>query len=198
MSSPVSTIYNNTVTPVQVTPLSSSGSSATPGISFGDVLDAINPLQHIPVISSIYRAVSGNPISAGSQIVGDTMYGGILGIGSAISGLATSLANVAVQNSTGTDISQHVVAAMQSITGSSTAPASAIPATPLAPAANTQENLQSAVALANTPRPGAISDQVSQALQTITHSSDSTQKNAQYARVQAFDAMHKSLMKIKI
>jgi hypothetical protein len=31
-------------------------------ISFGDVLSALNPLQYLPVVGSIYRAVTGDTI----------------------------------------------------------------------------------------------------------------------------------------
>ena len=30
------------------------------GFSFGDILDLINPLQHIPIVGTIYRAVTGD------------------------------------------------------------------------------------------------------------------------------------------
>lgn len=46
---------------------------------FGEVWDAINPLQHIPIVSSIYRAVSGTDISAFANIAGSTLYGGPIG-----------------------------------------------------------------------------------------------------------------------
>lgn len=52
-------------------------------MSFGDFLDMINPLQHIPVISSIYRAVTGENINPVSRIAGDVMYGGAMGLASA-------------------------------------------------------------------------------------------------------------------
>jgi len=56
---------------------------ATVEMSFEDVLDAINPLQHVPVLSSIYRAISGEEIHPVSRIAGDALYGGILGLASA-------------------------------------------------------------------------------------------------------------------
>ena len=50
------------------------------GPSFGDFLDMINPLQHIPVISAIYRAISGDEIGDGPRTVGSVIYGGPVGM----------------------------------------------------------------------------------------------------------------------
>ena len=33
------------------------------GISFSDVLDIVNPLQHIPVVSTVYRMITSGQIS---------------------------------------------------------------------------------------------------------------------------------------
>ena len=48
-------------------------------LSFGDIVDAINPLQHLPIIGNIYRAVTGDESSVGAQLAGGTLYGGALG-----------------------------------------------------------------------------------------------------------------------
>src|SRR3546814_13010283 len=50
------------------------------GFSFGDFLDIINPLQHIPIVSPIYRAITGDTIQPGSRIAGDTLFGGPIGL----------------------------------------------------------------------------------------------------------------------
>lgn len=47
--------------------------------SFSDALDVINPLQHIPVVSSIYRAFTGDTISTPAKILGGTLFGGPIG-----------------------------------------------------------------------------------------------------------------------
>jgi hypothetical protein len=52
--------------------------------SFGDFLDIVNPLQHLPVVGTLYRAVTGDTIKAPEKIMGDTLYGGPLGGLSAI------------------------------------------------------------------------------------------------------------------
>ncbi len=58
--------------------------SATPGASgsaslFGEIWDTINPLQHIPLVSSLYRTVTDTSISTFSNIAGSTLYGGPIG-----------------------------------------------------------------------------------------------------------------------
>ncbi|MDA9975874.1 hypothetical protein N9F34_03500, partial [Alphaproteobacteria bacterium] len=57
----------------------------TDGFSFGDVVDVLNPLQHIPVVSSIYRAVTGDEIAAAPRAVGGALFGGPVGLIIAIS-----------------------------------------------------------------------------------------------------------------
>jgi len=42
-------------------------------------IDIANPLQHIPIVGSIYRQVTGDEISTPAKIAGDTLYGGALG-----------------------------------------------------------------------------------------------------------------------
>jgi len=51
------------------------------GFSFKDLLDIVNPLQHLPVIGSIYRYLTGDEPSGGARIVGDAIYGGPIGFG---------------------------------------------------------------------------------------------------------------------
>ena len=69
--------------------------------SFEDVLDLINPLQHIPLISTMYRESTGDTIGAVPRVLGDALYGGGL-VGAAI-GAASALANVALEAVTGKD-----------------------------------------------------------------------------------------------
>lgn len=55
---------------------------------FADLLDIINPLQHIPILGSIYRALTGDTISAPGRIFGDLLFGGPLGF---LGGIASTL-----------------------------------------------------------------------------------------------------------
>lgn len=54
--------------------------------SFSDMLDAVNPLQHIPVLSDVYREISGDGISAGASLAGGALFGGPLGFLGAVIG----------------------------------------------------------------------------------------------------------------
>ncbi|MDG2032375.1 MAG: hypothetical protein P8J29_00410 [Rhodospirillales bacterium] len=73
------------------------------GFTFFDFLDVINPLQHIPVVSTLYRSITGDSIDPGAKIAGGTLFGGPLGA-------ALSSLDVAVKHSTGRDITDHTVA----------------------------------------------------------------------------------------
>lgn len=75
------------------------------GLTFGDVLDLINPLQHIPIVSTIYRAITGDELSPAARIAGGTLFGGPIG-------LAVAAANTAVQAFSGRDIGENLLASM--------------------------------------------------------------------------------------
>jgi len=77
-----------------------SGLFGKDGFTFFDFLDIINPLQHIPVISTIYRSITGDQIDPGSRIAGATLFGGPLG------GALASM-DVAIKHKTGLDIVEH-------------------------------------------------------------------------------------------
>ncbi len=48
-------------------------------IEFADILDFINPLQHIPIVGNIYRAITGDEISTGARMAGGALFGGVIG-----------------------------------------------------------------------------------------------------------------------
>lgn len=76
------------------------------GISFKSVLDIVNPLQHIPVVSTLYREFTGdNNISSGSRLVGGALFGGGIGFLAAI-------ANEIASETTGKDIGSNLFAAV--------------------------------------------------------------------------------------
>jgi len=88
------------------------------GFTFFDFLDIVNPLQHIPVVNTIYRSLTGDQIDPGSKIAGGTVFGGPFG--AALAGV-----DVAVQHSTGRDISDHAVAFFTGNVGRPEAPQTA-------------------------------------------------------------------------
>jgi hypothetical protein len=86
------------------------GASATPaasvddsGFSFHDLLSIINPLQHLPVIGTLYRAITGDTIKTPEKIAGDALYGGLWGA-------VASVADAAFQAVTGKDVGDTVLA----------------------------------------------------------------------------------------
>ncbi|MEO0412891.1 MAG: hypothetical protein AAF221_13745 [Pseudomonadota bacterium] len=58
------------------------------GFSFGDFIDMINPLHHIPVVGQVYRAVTGDQISDTARMAGGGLFAGPLGIGIAAGTIA--------------------------------------------------------------------------------------------------------------
>jgi hypothetical protein len=47
--------------------------------AFDDLLDIVNPLQHLPVIGTLYRAITGDTMGTVEKIAGDALYGGLWG-----------------------------------------------------------------------------------------------------------------------
>ncbi len=54
------------------------------GFTFGDLIDIINPLQHVPILSNIYRKLSGDKIDPAARIAGGTLFGGPIGAALAV------------------------------------------------------------------------------------------------------------------
>lgn len=83
------------------------------GFSFHDLISIVNPLQHFPIVSTIYRAVTGDTIKPLERIAGDTLYGGVWG-------LVSSVANVAFQEITGKDFGDTALALLEGDDGDQT------------------------------------------------------------------------------
>lgn len=79
------------------------GTAQDDGFGFLDILDAVNPLQHIPIVSTVYREVTGDEISNPARIAGGFLFGGVLG-------LVSSVANAIIDETTGKDIGDHLMA----------------------------------------------------------------------------------------
>jgi len=71
--------------------------------SFFDFLDIINPLQHIPIVSSLYRAVTGDELKPFARVLGGALFGGPMG-------LARGVAEAVLEQDSGKDLGQHVAA----------------------------------------------------------------------------------------
>ncbi|MGB3808996.1 MAG: hypothetical protein WA943_02805 [Parvibaculum sp.] len=74
-------------------------------LSFSDLLDTINPLQHIPVVAQAYRHLTGDTISPQARVAGGALYGGPIG-------LVLSVADAAIASVSGEDIGEHVIAGL--------------------------------------------------------------------------------------
>lgn len=87
-----------------MTPTSAATEQATDdALSFSDLLDIVNPLQHLPIVGFVYRQVTGDTIKPMAQVIGGGLYGGL-------PGAAASMVNVAVEEATGKDITGNVLA----------------------------------------------------------------------------------------
>lgn len=53
-------------------------------MTFEDMLDIVNPLQHIPLVSTAYRELTGDEIRGPARILGGLVYGGPVGFASAM------------------------------------------------------------------------------------------------------------------
>jgi len=84
--------------------------------SFWDVLDVINPLQHIPVVNTLYQELTGDKIGVGARLAGGTLFGGPIG-------LIASAVGCMIEEETGKDIGGHVLAM---INGDEAAPPPAV------------------------------------------------------------------------
>ena len=72
-------------------------------MTFEDMLDVVNPLQHIPVVSTAYRELTGDEIGGPARILGGFLYGGPVGF-------ASAMVESVVAESTGRDFGEHAVA----------------------------------------------------------------------------------------
>ena len=81
----------------------SASSSSDWDFSFHNLLDIINPLEHLPIIGTLYRAITGTHIGIPEKIAGDALYGGLWG---AVSGVA----DAAFEAVTGKDFGSTVLA----------------------------------------------------------------------------------------
>lgn len=70
------------------------------------VLDVINPLQHLPVIGTMYRHLTGDEIGATARVAGGALYGGPIGA-------ALGVVGAAMESTTGKDMGDTMLAMLQ-------------------------------------------------------------------------------------
>lgn len=49
------------------------------GFGFDDLLDIVNPLQHLPLIGTLYREITGDKIGLPARLAGGALFGGLVG-----------------------------------------------------------------------------------------------------------------------
>jgi hypothetical protein len=81
-------------------PIAAFNSGAGP--SFSDLLDILNPLQHIPIINTIYQHLTGDSEGAVADVAGGTLWTGPIG-------LVGSLLDLQVRSDTGKSIGDTVL-----------------------------------------------------------------------------------------
>lgn len=110
-----------------VTPPTAQRKSAEPeetladkmSVGFDDLLDVVNPLQQLPVVSSVYREATGEGISIPARLAGGFLFGGL-------PGLIGSAAMVAFEEVTGDSVLGHIGSLLED--GTETAAAEGTPA----------------------------------------------------------------------
>lgn len=101
-------------------------------LGFADFIDIINPLQHIPVISTLYRELTGDAISDTARMAGGAIWGGP-------AGLIGALANTITERETGSDIGATALAMARGETPGPDADGGAPTALAAAPAETTEQ-----------------------------------------------------------
>lgn len=70
-------------------------------LTFTDILQAINPLHHLPVIGTVYREITGEHLAPVARVVGGGLFGGVVG-------LLTAIGNAVVEGLSGKDVGGQV------------------------------------------------------------------------------------------
>lgn len=63
------------------------------GFTFGDLVDLVNPLQQLPIVGTVYRAITGDSIAPGARMLGGIAFGGPVGLIGAMMENATTDTN---------------------------------------------------------------------------------------------------------
>ena len=83
----------------------SEGDTENHDFSFGDLVDIVNPLQHIPGVANVYRAITGDTISAPARFMGSMLFMGPVG-------LVMTAADTLAMNADGELASEQLIAAI--------------------------------------------------------------------------------------
>ncbi len=119
---------------------------------FRQLLSELNPLQYVPVVGTIYRAVTGDTIPDSARIAGSLVVSGLIG---GPVGLAASVGITLLEQLTGVDpekLGDKLLANLGiGSSAHSTAPVAVAASSPTAPAAITSEAASNTLAMAWSP-----------------------------------------------
>ena len=82
----------------------------TKGPIFAEFFDIINPLQHIPFVSAIYRAITGDQIQTRPRFLGGALFGG------PASAMGASIASL-FEEASGANLGQRIAELVNDFTG---------------------------------------------------------------------------------
>ncbi len=83
-------------------PTQSADEASANEFGFGDLIDMVNPLQHIPLVNLAYRSITGDTIKPISSMIGGAVFGGPLGA-------ASAAVNTVVEYETGKSFEGHAL-----------------------------------------------------------------------------------------
>jgi hypothetical protein len=101
------TSFSSSIAAAGASPYSAIAAPDVPTGDFGtfleNLIDIVNPLQHLPVVSTLYRALTGDEIAGPARLLGGALFGGPLGA-------ASAAVNLVVEDISGADIGEHILA----------------------------------------------------------------------------------------
>jgi hypothetical protein len=143
-----------TTSTTQVTSASSAAPANPPipsdhaGVTFHDILSALNPLQYLPVVGTIYRAATGDVIPEPLRRLGSLLVSGLMG---GPVGVVISLAMTIAEKITGLDPEKTLAAVFNSAAPPKIAAAPEAPTISPASAISPASNISPTSTVAPTP-----------------------------------------------
>jgi hypothetical protein len=145
-----------------------------PTITWRDVADTLNPLTHIPFVSTLYNEMTDHTPSAAPQLAGGMLLGGPIGF-------LIGLANVVFQDQTGKGVGGTLLAALTGDESEATTQLAA--ADEPEPAAEPEQELASIAPMAAPVEMGVISSKDNAVLDLYGGSASSAHSSYQKAQM---------------
>ncbi len=128
-----SEIQGATINPTAPAASVQAAATANHHFTFHDFLSAINPLQYLPVVGTIYRAVTGDTIPEALRDLGSMLVSGLLG---GPIGLGINIGSLIAEKVTGIDPEKIFATQPKAVASAKALPATAPPASASAPPAD--------------------------------------------------------------